>query len=359
MKVAMVYLSEVSGNRDNNLNLIRMLAALGVLVSHAWPISLGSGPAQPLQALTGHALGTLSVYVFFAISGFLIAASYERSRTHRRFVLARVLRLFPALIVSIVGVALLMGPLVTTLAPGAYLTAPETWTFILRNIVLASPQYTLPGVFETNPYPTVEGSIWTLIHEVLCYVGVFVLGVIGALQRRPVMVGVLAAYFALWLAIDVLDLPLHFKLIELHGLSLPFAVGMAFYLWQDRIPVTWPLMILLVGIAALAKGTVAYEPLLILALSYATFWLAYAPRGWIRSYNRVGDYSYGVYIYAFPAQGLAVWLFGPMGPLENILWSLPLTLVPSILSWHWVEKPALDLRQKFDLSPPRQAGAKG
>jgi peptidoglycan/LPS O-acetylase OafA/YrhL len=63
-------LGSVAGGRDNNLNLIRMTAAVLVLVSHAWPLSLGLGTAEPLQAATGFSLGSLMVFVFFSVSGF-------------------------------------------------------------------------------------------------------------------------------------------------------------------------------------------------------------------------------------------------------------------------------------------------
>ncbi len=162
-------LGELARGRDNNFNLIRALAATAVLVSHAWPISQGAGTQEPLWAWTGATLGTMAVYVFFAISGFLIATSFDRTQSARAFLVARGLRLFPGLFVSVLLVAFVMGPLVTTLAATDYLTHPETLAFIPRNLTLISPAYTLPGVFEANPYPTVEGSIWTLVHEVACY----------------------------------------------------------------------------------------------------------------------------------------------------------------------------------------------
>lgn len=52
-----VTLAEVAGGRDNNFNLIRMIAASGVLVSHAYPIALGEEARQPFHAATGYTLG--------------------------------------------------------------------------------------------------------------------------------------------------------------------------------------------------------------------------------------------------------------------------------------------------------------
>lgn len=341
----MIWLKDVATGRDNNFNLIRALAATAVLVSHAWPITQGDGVVQPLDRLTGYALGTISVFAFFVISGFLIAQSFERSSSIGRFVWARVLRLWPALIVSILAVAFVLGPLVTTLPLSTYLTHSETYSFVLRNLTLAHVQYTLPGVFETLPYPTVEGSIWTLIHEVLCYVGVFVLGVLGLLRRKTAMVAVFAGFLVLYFLVQAGTLSLHPKITSLIKLALPFGVGTAFYVWRDHLPLTiWG--VALTALAAWAtKGTAVYPLTFCLALGYGVFWAAYVPGGILRAFNRLGDYSYGIYIYAFPMQGLAVWLWGPQDPLTNIALSLPMTLIPSILSWHLIEKPALALRR--------------
>ncbi|MEO0369826.1 MAG: acyltransferase [Pseudomonadota bacterium] len=343
----MVRLNDVAQSRDNNFNLIRAVAAVAVLVSHAYPIASGPDTPQPFYALTGFSLGSISVYAFFVISGFLIAQSYERGRSRTQFLVARFLRLWPGLIVSILAVALLLGPLVTALSPAAYFGDTETWTFIARNITLISVQYHLPGVFEDLPYTDIEGSIWTLLYEVLCYGGVFVLGVLGLLGRPWAMVAVFVAYVSLYFGVRLVDLGLHSKINALITLAFPFGVGTAFYIWRRYLPLTiWGVAVLAL-LAWVAKGTLVYGPLFTLALGYAVFWAAYIPKGTLlRSYNKLGDYSYGIYIYAFPLQGFAVWLWGPMTPLQNIILSLPLVLVPSILSWHLVEKPALDLRKQ-------------
>jgi len=343
----MVLLSDLAKGRDNNFNLIRMLAALSVLVSHAYPIALGADAEQPLKAWTGHTLGDLAVAVFFVISGFLIADSFARARSWQEFLAARVLRLWPGLLLSLAVVALLMGPTVTTLASGAYFSRPEIWTFFTRNTLLAVPQYTLPGVFESQPYPTVEGSIWTLFYEVLCYLGILLAGLTGLLARRRAMSALIGVFVITWLANAVFHPELHLKIRSLLSLGLPFATGTAIWLWRDRLPLS------LIGVAALwiltvaLAATPAYVPVMTAALAYSTFWLAYVPGGWIRAYNWIGDYSYGVYIYAFPAQGLAIWLAGPVTPLQNMALALPLMLLPAVLSWHLIEKPALAQRRRI------------
>jgi peptidoglycan/LPS O-acetylase OafA/YrhL len=342
----MIRLGAVAAGRDNNFNLIRFAAATAVLVSHAWPIALGPDAVQPLQQLTGHTLGTLAVFVFFAVSGFFISASFARSAGVTDFLWARVLRLFPCLAVALVLAAFVMGPAVTRLPLSDYLTHPATWTSLPRNLTLAFPQYTLPGVFETNPYPTVQGSIWTLIHEVLCYGLVFLAGITGLLQRRAAMTAALVAYVLLWALPALVGIDLHPRIGQLRELSFPFVLGMAFWLWRDRLPLSVWGVAGLVLLAAVTKDTPLGFSVLMLAITYVTFWFAYVPDGAIRGWNRLGDYSYGLYIYAFPLQGLMVWAAGPMGPGMNMALSLPLTLAFAVISWHLIEAPALAMRHR-------------
>jgi peptidoglycan/LPS O-acetylase OafA/YrhL len=347
-------LGQVAQGRDNNFNLIRMVAALAVLVSHAYPIALGPGTEEPLEAIAGRTLGTLAVAVFFVVSGFLIAESFHRSRSWRDFLVARILRLWPGLAASLVVVALLIGPFVSVLPLQAYLSDSGVWSFLFRNLLLATPQYSLPGVFETHPFPRVEGSIWTLFYEVVCYLGLFAAGLLGLLKRRGRLSVLIGAFALLWLTAAATHPDLPLRATNMLDLGLPFATGTAMWLWKDRIPLTlWGVGGSLALTAALAD-TSLYGIALTAFLAYTTFWLAYIPGGWIRTYNRLGDYSYGVYIYAFPAQGLAVWLTGgeAMTPLANMVLALPLTLIPSVLSWHILEKPALALRRHPALARP-------
>lgn len=341
--------AERCDGRDNNFNLIRLLAAGAVLVSHATPITLGPLPPEPLEPLIGRSLGWAAVAVFFCISGFLIARSFERAPGVETWAAARIMRLFPGLLAATVLCAFALGPLVTTLPAETYFSDPAVWTYAPRNLALVSLQYELPGVFDAAPYPgAVNGSLWTLVHEVACYMGVLAMGLAGALRdrrRAAVAVGLWALVY-LGLGASGMAAQIHPKLAPLRELSLPYMLGVICCIWRDRIPLDWRLAGLLVVPAMLAApfGAGLFEPLLILALVYAVFCAAWLPRGALLRFNRLGDYSYGLYIYAFPTQQAAVHLFGPMSPLENVAIALPVTLLLSVLSWRLVEKPALERR---------------
>jgi peptidoglycan/LPS O-acetylase OafA/YrhL len=330
--------------RDNNLNLIRVMAAAAVLVSHAFPIALGPAAAEPMVALTGQSLGHYAVAVFFGLSGLLIARSFDRRQSMIHFGLARVLRLFPALVVVLV-LTVLAGALVSTLPPATYFTQAATWAYIPRNLSLAFLQYPLPGVFEGNPYgPPINGSLWTLFYEVVCYGAVVAIGLAGLL-RRPVLFTALFAGIAaahLWsLTVEPAG-GIAYRLDRLVLLGFPFALGTLAYVWRDRLPLDGRIVTALGVVCLPLAGTPWMPPAIMVLLVYATLWFGFVPRGPMLAYNRLGDYSYGIYIYAFPVQQALVWLIPGQGAWQNVVLALPVTLVLAVVSWTLVERRTLD-----------------
>lgn len=339
----MARFSDVLGGRDNNLNLIRMVAASAVLVSHAFPIAWGPGTEEPLEHLTGMSLGGLAVAVFFALSGLLIARSFDRRPSMTRFVVARILRLFPALAV-VLGLTVFAGLWFTKLDVGQYLSSIETFTYFPRNFTLMFMQYDLPGVFERNAYPgAINGSLWTLFYEVVCYGGVVILGLLGFLKRKS------------WCAIFLCC----FSLLFLWGLTwtseggplrradlliqlgFPFALGIMAYVWRERLILSWQMALFTWVLCIPAYGTVYMPFFVVVALSYTVAWVAFVPKGRVLRYNQIGDYSYGVYIYAFPTQQAMSHFFPNAGPYFNMALSFPIVICLAALSWHLVEKKAL------------------
>jgi peptidoglycan/LPS O-acetylase OafA/YrhL len=326
---------------DNNFNLLRILAAVGVLISHAYPISLGVGVAEPLSGfLGGVTLGTVSVMIFFSISGFFITRSFAGRRCLASFVRARALRLFPALIAVLAVTVLVSGLWLTTAPAGEFWAAVPN--YIWRNATLFAPVYDLPGEFGANPYgPAINGSLWTLNYEVLCYFGVVLAGLAGLLNR-PWAFAVALACFAAAYGIDKVH-PLHPRIDNLLTLGLPFVIGMAFWVWRKVIPLSPLVALVLLAAVYLTRQTSITEPVLAVAIAYAVFVIGYANIPILARYNRMGDYSYGTYVYAFPLQQMLA-AAGIVLPLANMLLALPLTLLCAVLSWHLVEAPTMRLK---------------
>src|SRR4029077_17654421 len=143
---------------------------------------------EPLIWLTGNQsiLGLVGVFVFFAISGFLVTQSFEQTGDPWRFLAKRVLRIFPGLFVATVLSAFVLAPVVTTLWPGAFLSIPAPWQYVLGNTLLDQTVHELPGVmFVNNPVGLeINGSLWTLRCEFVMYLMVLALGVLRLLTVR-------------------------------------------------------------------------------------------------------------------------------------------------------------------------------
>ncbi len=341
-------IAALSVGRDNNLNLIRLLAAICVLVSHAFPITLGTGTPEPFADVIGLKLGEIAVAVFFVISGFLITRSYATTPDPAAFLAARALRLIPALLVVLILTALILGPLTTDRSFPTYLADPAVGGYIAGNASLAFVRYTLPGVFEANPNAgVVNGSLWTLFHEAACYVAVLAFGLAGALRSRPrAMVLVVGTGAAIVLVLaSAQHLPL--KLVTLATLAIPFLIGGLFYAGRAAVPLRWDGLAVLIAATILSHGTPPFLAVFVVTLAYATLILAFRARWRGRALTLKDDLSYGVYLYAYPVQQTVAWAAAPASVPLAIALALPATLVFATLSWVLVEKPALEAKQVF------------
>lgn len=181
----------------NRLDFIRFVAALMVIYVHSFPLGQGENvlTPEPFQVLLNLDAGTIGVGIFFIISGFLVTASMERSRSTSTYLKARLLRIYPGLLGVVLLSMFLLGPLMTRLSLSSYFTHPDTWGY-LRVLALVKTSYFLPGVFETNVFPyAVNGSLWTLFFETAFYL--FVLGLFWIRGIKPgIVILMFAAIFS-------------------------------------------------------------------------------------------------------------------------------------------------------------------
>lgn len=331
----------LTSGRQNNFDLIRLMAAMMVLFSHAFALTQGLAHGlDPLNRLTHGSLnfGSLGVTIFFVISGFLITGSYDHTRNLGRFLRSRVLRIFPALWIVILLTAFIVGPLFTSDALWRYITNPDTYRYLITLSVFV-PVYHLPGVFLRNPYPhDMNGSLWTLTYELRFYLLVAVLGVLGLL-RKWIILGLFVTN----------SLLLHFGVGGGNtGLFEFFSIGMVLYAFRHRISLSWTAAVITLAVAvAVAVACWPEEALLrpvwLLCGGYWVIWLAYFPP--LRKASRItrfGDVSYGTYIYAFLIQQILIALVGVSMPWWlNFALALPITLAVATVSWYGIEKRAL------------------
>lgn len=337
-------------DHHNNLTALRWFAAGLVLYGHAF-VFLGLPEPLFLQWVP---MGPLGVYIFFAISGYLVAQSWERDPHVLRFLAKRALRIFPGLAVCTLLSVLVLGPLLTTLDAGTYWRNEHTRGY-LTNMALYIT-YHLPGVFANNRLPhAVNGSLWSLPVEFFMYLLLALLGLLAAAFKTVSnlllawAVGVMALVFmllaALWAGTTTEALVMYrTDLRQVPMCGVYFLVGASLFCFKLNKYFTLS-NVLLALVLWLCLGVqphwFAMAAWVVLPFVVLAFGLARQP--WlVRMHAR--DYSYGIYIYAFPVQQTLVSFWPQMALPAYLLSTLVITVALAALSWHFVEKPALKLK---------------
>lgn len=337
-------------DHHNNLTALRWFAAGLVLYGHAF-VFLGLPEPLFLQWVP---MGPLGVYIFFAISGYLVAQSWERDPHVLRFLAKRALRIFPGLAVCTLLSVLVLGPLLTTLDAGTYWRNEHTRGY-LTNMALYIT-YHLPGVFANNRLPhAVNGSLWSLPVEFFMYLLLAFLGLLAAaikaVSNRLLAwtLGVMALVFmllaALWAGTTTEALVIYrTDLRQVPMCGVYFLVGASLFCFKLNKYFTLS-NVLLALVLWLCLGVqphwFAMAAWVVLPFVVLAFGLARQP--WlVRMHAR--DYSYGIYIYAFPVQQTLVSFWPEMALPAYLLSTLVITVALAALSWHFVEKPALKLK---------------
>lgn len=333
--------------RHHGFDLLRIVAALGVVLTHSFSTTGFSGD-KPLLGIGERDLGvgSLGVAVFFVISGFLVTESWQRTHGAGSFLVRRLGRIAPGLLLMVALTTFVLGPLATDLDLGAYLTDPGTWRYAWRNSTLVSGvTFELPSVFTGNPGESVNSSIWTLPYEVWCYLGLTLLGVLGGLRRRVVVLGLFTVTWSLHVFATAGDDPwisaVGYGLSARKGSELAtfFLGGAVLALWRSDID----RRLLLAGgtVLALVAVPLGTWGLFALAIPALVIGMGTTSGPISRASGRWGDPSYGLYILSYPTQQVLVATGAVTTPWPMFAAAAPLGLALGYASWHLVEHPVL------------------
>lgn len=338
----------------------RWTLSLLVIFSHAWDLTQPVPDLDPTVPWLTVPVSHIAVDLFFSLSGFLVAGSLVK-RGLKDYGISRALRILPGLWVMLLVTTIGLGIAFGTLPLREYFTNPETWRYLWRNAALLGQWYSLPGVFETHPFPVTNGSLWTIRHEVRCYIALALVGSLGLLVARQRFTVLLVLGALLHFAVPLDAIP---ALEEPRRLAFAFFAGVLFYVWRDRVRLSWPL-----AVAAAVLGIAfAHLPLpdalrlapMQVGTAYFMFVAAFAaPAAQKRFSAAMPDYSFGIYIYGVPAQQVAISLGLGLTPLTNLFWGIAITLPFAALSWHFIESPALNLKSTLMRSRRVTAAAAG
>lgn len=334
---------DAAGGRSSGFDYLRLGLAVAVLVWHSFRIS---------DALTGYdgwwgPFVRLILPMFFALSGFLVAGSLERVTAIHHFIILRVMRIMPALFIQLLFSAIVIGGLFTALAPADYFGHPMFFDYFWNGI--GRVRYFLPGVFTDNPVPVFNVSLWTIPFEIKAYLLLIVLWLIGAVRRPRVLMLSLLVMQCVSPLIEAVQGRAPDGYTHLSGdvLVFSFCFGTALYLCRHDIALrrSWALGALALALLLLASsgGGDLAGPL----IAYFTVWLGLKNPRKVAMLSSA-DISYGIYLYAYPIQQAVVAMFPDM----RVWWfiipvSLPLAGGMAMLSWRFVEKPALGHRRRL------------
>jgi len=358
---------KIREGHDNFFTPVRLLFALMVLVGHAFVVSQGGSSSEP--AIFFHYRPSyLAVNLFFIASGFLVTKSMLYRGDLTEYSSARLLRIYPALIIHVLVVMLLIGPFVTQTPMGQYLADPQFWTQPFKVLSFAETDMVLPGAFASNHEQIGSGALWTLRYEILAYIGTAIAFSLGLLRHKWMLIMQFVLFALAWPIAHLTGiyeaLPATLQSILRFGIA--YGLGAAIYAVQDRLSFhiagvfLIPLLIAPLGFAYLdflETGTITvlaslFEIATSLWLGYIVFWMAYVTIPALNGLKSLSDTSYGIYIYhwvvlqaiwysyhAITGEVISTW------PLMAL--ALPVTIAIAWLSWHLVEKPMLKKKVSF------------
>lgn len=334
-------------NHKNNIGLLRLVLASLVIIGHAPELVDGNRLREPLTRIFHSAsLGDLSVDAFFLLSGYLVSQSMVNSGSVLEYLKRRVMRIYPAFLVSWLLCVYLLCP-VTGGHPGSAGLRP------LLRMALLWPPPDFDGQLGGVPFPTLNGSMWSIRFEFGCYLLIAVLGARGVLRRgfvAPVAAIVAVASAAPQFGISIGPESLHIAL----RMTAVFLMGSLFFLYRDAIlpRLNWKIALLSSAVAILAIGDHRFVELGLMTFgAVGLFWLSFkAPLGWLQRVNDRWDISYGTYLYGWPVTSFILWQYRHISPWTLAAVALPVSMIAGAASWWGVEKWTKDLFK----SPVRQ-----
>lgn len=336
-------------DRANNFTAIRIGFAFLVLAGHAIMLPIGLPITGAFPELVDGAV-QFALDGFFILSGYMIAASLMRSHDMTHYALARMFRIFPGLIATMLILWLVVGPLFTGHSLAQYWSDADSWLFPVRIVFQLDPQANLPGVFADHPMTDMNGPLWTIRYELLAYLAAGLLAVTGLFRNRW---GILMVFASVALLSDIETL-LPYEgmgsgtLFAAARFGGAFMTGAVMYAWRDRIPLAPGWAALLVLTAFLLRDTPSAMIAGQIAMAYVTLWAGFAliPGKAGQAIREVEDVSYGVYILHWPIGQMTLALIP--GASAAILFAV---MVPGALVSGWlmrigIEKPAMAMKPR-------------
>lgn len=339
---------QIRDGHDNFFTPIRLILACLVVVGHASVIANRDITAEP-RLFFDYGFSYLAVNAFFIASGFLVTKSIAYRRNIADYSSARFLRIYPALLVHILFVMLIIGPLSTLLPLWEYLTHFDVWKQPALILSFFNTDVLLPGVFASNAEQFGSAPLWTLRYEFLAYIATAVAFSLGLMRKKWMILAQFVVPSITWLIAKDLgffdDLPGTAQ--NALRFAIAYGLGATLFAYKDRVSFSFGGLVLTGLFAVLVGQSEFVEISTNILLAYMVMFLAYVklPKfNWLQS---LSDISYGVYIYHWCVLQLVFQWFPDMDMWTLLLSATPFIWGLSALSWHFVEKPSLKAKSRF------------
>jgi len=322
----------------NNFDLLRLLFAATVCLVHAEVLS----GFQELGLLSVFFSGGVAVKSFFVVSGFLIFMSYERSTSLASYASKRIRRIYPGYFTVVMLCAVFLVA-VSSKTLGDYFS--WAWLkYVGSNLIFLNfLQPTLPGVFEANRVPEVNGALWTLKIEAMFYVLVpFLVFLCRRFSYLPVLLALYCASVAyaylLALAAERTGAGIYLQLgRQLPGQLSYFMAGA--FLYYYRALFEQQVVLFMVAAVAILAANMSYPLPVLEPFALAVVVVYFGLFLYVGNFGKYGDFSYGVYIIHVPVLQLLVngaWF--QESPWQFFAAFVLITATAAIALWHLVEK---------------------
>lgn len=326
--------------QPNNFNMIRLLLAFYIFIWHFVELS---GVHTDLLFIDGPDC----VRGFFVISGFLIYSSYCRSSSLKSYLIKRGRRILPSYFFIIIFFAVALA-LVSSLPVSEYFGAH--WVrYLTSNLVFSNfVEPTLPGVFEQNNMAVVNGSLWTIKIELMCYIALPVLlFVCRKIKINPflffggiIVLSIIYTFVCNRLSADTGDVRYAIYARQIGGQMAYFVTGMMLYELLHLVT-RHRYKLLAIGVVALVVAYVM--PVTGAVIKPFALGLIVIPGAFIGRWGfwlGSTDISYDFYLLHFPV--VQLFIHFKVAEYTSVAAALALcaatVIVLSSLSWHFVGK---------------------
>lgn len=326
---------------NNNLDLVRIIAALMVIFGHSFALTLTPNMQEPFNYFFPFTYsGSIAVKVFFFISGLLVTNSIIKSKSISEFTVARFFRIYPAFAITIILTGIAIGPLAYNGGINDYINNPGVFNYISHSLFFDT-QYFINGVFSGNrDGGSINGSLWTIAIEVSAYAVVLAIFIFTGFKRKTTSNIILLSIIIIPLTdINGLNFIVD-RNSEAYLLPSCFALGSIFAINKKSIKLDFRIP---VGFFIIYKTSYStdlshfafYAGICTSLLYISTFKL-------IKSIRIKNDISYGIYLWGFPIQQLLSYYY-KLDTVSLIIFSSIISIVVGYFSFVLIERPSMRL----------------